>query len=167
MAEGQIYPPQILRGLDSFMRDLSRELTGVTITKSRTEDWFIDIAATWKLEDHAAGVPLSISWQQARHHAPQQYVSVGSRKAKIMRGKIDLDELGFDEPDSAASLLGAIRELMNLYDEALQVWDNYLDDSETYVVARLNAAAQKRTRLTRELRIKLAAAAAMKEDDGV
>lgn len=162
MAEGQIYPPQILRGLDSFMQKLSPDLTEVSITKSRTEELCIDVSAIWKPEGRSAGVPLSIYWRHAKH-----YVSVGPRESQITNGKIALDDLGFGElePSCAVIALRAIHELLALYDKALQIWDSYLDDSEDYVIARLDAAAQKRTRPTRELRTKLAARAGTKGDD--
>lgn len=169
MAQGQIYPPQILPGLDSFARD-PRGLTGIHVSKSRTQarwPWFIDIQATWSDQAAPDGVILRIYWKQRGSDVPTHHLSVGDRASPLIDRRISLEDLGFGVLDDEVEegRLRAINVLMELYEEALGIRNAYIDLSEDYVVARLDAAARKRTRPNTAFQKQLAARMPQEEDD--
>lgn len=169
MAHGQIYPPQILPGLDGFARQVGG-LAGIHVSKSRTGSdwpWFIDIQATWSDQVAPNGVLLRIYWKQHRTDVPTHHLSMGDRESSLVDRRISLEDLGFEDLDAEVeeARLRAISVLMTLYEDALRIRNAYIDDSEDYVVARLDAAAQKRTRPSTEFQKRLAAMMPREEGD--
>lgn len=169
MAQGQIYPPQILPGLHSFARDVGG-LTSIHVTRSRTSSdwpWFIDIQATWSDREAPTGVLLRIYWKQRRSDVPTHHLSVGDRESLLVNRRISLGDLGFGvfAAEIEEDRLRAISVLMALYEDALSIRNAYIDISEDYVVARLDAAAQKRTRPSTAFQKQRAGRMPPEEDD--
>lgn len=170
MAHGQIYPPQILPGLDGFARHMGG-LASIHVSKSRTGSywhWFMDIEATWHDQAAPDGVRLRIYWKQRRTDVPTHHLSMGNRESRLVDRRISLEDLGFGDLDDEVTeaRLRAISVLMALYEDALRIRNEYIDISEDYVAARLDAAAQKRTRPSTAFQKRLAAMMPLEESDG-
>lgn len=149
MPAGALHPPHSVPGLDYFLREDSG-LVDVHITQSATEGlWRIDVHATHIDRSAPDGISVSLQWQPVGRSRPDmQFVRIGDLVALYAEEETDLRHLGFGalDQDTRERRLEAIHGLWSIYQQAVHIQDDYLQEASKYVVARLDSAARMRTR---------------------
>lgn len=144
-----LHPPYEVPYLWKFCRyPQSPDVYNVRVTANRFSIGLcLDVSATFiDLYGAPAGIPIAFYWQEWEVvKRPVQYVRVADKSVLFTEGGTDLDALDLEE-DLRDSLVEALDELVAIYDQASLVMKEYLEGANAYAIARLDRAAQSRSK---------------------
>lgn len=149
MPEKSLHPPYEVPYLWRFAQyPQSPDVYNVRVTANRFSTGLcLDVSATFvDLYGAPAGIPIAFYWQEWEvAKRPVQYLRVADKSVRFTEGGTDLDALDLEE-DLSDNLIEALDELVAIYDQAVLVMKEYLEGANEYAIARLDRAAQARSK---------------------
>lgn len=154
VTERYLHPPYVVPHLDVFAED-AREakhvgLFNVRVTGRRFRSRLrINIEGEYIDPDDApGGITISLYWEWDEViEVPLRYLRIGDLPV-VHAGQMDsskLEDMGM-EGSLADSLALAVQELESIYEDALLVARDYLNEANIYAIARLDRTAHARSR---------------------